>query len=174
MVNTRNRKYLPKKQQQIPSTLQIQNQKMISPNPNRGQNITLTDALEKLYEDIESAPSYSAKIDAYLRSNTVHSRHRRIVKKKFPRRKIISRFPFDIFMADLIEYPQFKFQNNGYVYILVIIDCFTRKVWVEPMKRKNAQWTADAFEAIFKKFDEFPIHIITDRGLGNLFSITII
>ena len=127
----------------------------------------MTDALEKLYEDIESAPSYSAKIDAYLRSNAVHSRHRRIVKKKFPRRKIISRFPFDIFMADLIEYPQFKFQNNGYVYILVIIDCFTRKVWVEPMKRKNSQWTADAFEAIFKKFDEFPIHIITDRGLGK-------
>ena len=160
MVNTRNRRYSLKKQQQIPST-QIRNQKMINPKQNHGQNITLTDALEKLYEDIESAPSYSAKIDAYLRSNTVHSRHRRIVKKKFPRRKIISRFPFDIFMADLIEYPQLKFQNNGYVYILVIIDCFTRKVWIEPMKRKNAQWTADAFEAVFKKFNEFPVHIIT-------------
>ena len=166
MVNTRNRRYPPKKQQQIIST-RIRNQKMINPKQNHGQNITLTDALEKLYEDIESAPSYSAKIDAYLKSNTVHSRHRRIVKKKFPRRKIISRFPFDIFMADLIEYPKLKFQNNGYVYILVIIDCFTRKVWVEPMKRKNGQWTADAFEAVFKKFDEFPIHIITDRGLGK-------
>ena len=170
MVNTRNRRYPPKKQQQIPST-QIRNQKMINPIQNHGQSITLTDALEKLYEDIESAPSYSAKIDAYLRSNTVHSRHRRIVKKKFPRRKIISRFPFDIFMADLIEYPQLKFQNNGYVYILVIIDCFTRRVWIEPMKRKNAQWTADAFEAVFKKFNEFPVHIITDRGLGK-FSFT--
>ena len=134
----------------------------------------MNDALEKLYEDIESAPSYSAKIDAYLRSNTVHSRHRRIVKKKFPRRKIISRFPFDIFMADLIEYPRLKFQNNGYVYILVLIDCFTRKIWVEPMKRKTASWTADAFEAIFKNFDEFPTHIITDRGLGNLLSCFVI
>ena len=167
MVNTRNRKYLPRKQQQIPSTLQIQNQKMISPNQNRGQNITLTDALEKLYEDIESAPSYSAKIDAYLRSNTVHSRHRRIVKKKFPRRKIISRFPFDIFMADLIEYPQLKFHNNGYVYILVIIDCFTKKVWAVAMKQKTADWTADAFESVFKKFDQFPTHLITDAGLGE-------
>ena len=134
---------------------------------NPGRKITLKDALEKLYEDIESAPSYSAKIQAYLRSNTVHSRHRRIVKKKFPRRQIISRFPFDIFMADLIEYPRLKFQNNGYVFILVVIDCFTRKIWVEPMKRKSAQWTADAFEAIFKKFNEFPTHIITDRGLGK-------
>ena len=72
--------------------------------------MTLKDALKKLYEDIESAPSYSAKINAYLRSNTVHSTHRRIVKKIFPRRRIIARFPFDIFMADLIEYPKKSFQ----------------------------------------------------------------
>ena len=133
------------------------------------QTVTLKDALKKLYEDIESAPSYSAKINAYLRSNTVHSTHRRIVKKIFPRRRIIARFPFDIFMADLIEYPRLKFQNNGYVFILVLIDCFTRKVWVEPMKRKTAQWTAESFDAIFRKFDEFPIHLITDRGLGKQF-----
>ena len=136
--------------------------------PRKKPNVTLKDALDKLYEDIESAPSYSAKIEKYLRNNIVHSRHRRIVKKTFPRRRIISRFPFDIFMADLIEYPKLKFQNNQYVFILVLIDCFTRKIWAEPMKRKNAQWTADAFESIFKKFDEFPLHIITDRGLGEL------
>ena len=34
------------------------------------------------------------------------------------------------------------------------------------MKRKTAAWSADAFEAIFKHFNEFPTHIITDRGLG--------
>ena len=127
--------------------------KTISPlNLETGQKETLKDALDKLYEDIESAPSYSAKIEAYLRNNAVHSRHRRIVKRTFPRRRIIARFPFDIFMADLIEYPRLKFQNNGYVFILVLIDCFTRKVWVAPMKRKNSQWTADAFESIFKHF----------------------
>ena len=71
----------------------------------------MKDALDKLYEDIESAPSFSAKIDAYLRNNTIHSRHRRITKKIFPRRRIISRFPFDIFMADLIEYPKKGFRT---------------------------------------------------------------
>ena len=34
------------------------------------------------------------------------------------------------------------------------------------MKFKNAKWTADAFESIFKHFNEFPLHIITDRGRG--------
>ena len=129
------------------------------------KNVSLNDALDKLYNDISSAPSFSAKIEAFLRSNAVHSKHRRIIKKTFPRRKVISRFPFDLFMADLIEYPQLRFQNSNYRFILVMIDCFTRKVWAVPMKFKTAQWTADAFESVFQTFDKFPVHLVTDRGL---------
>ena len=129
------------------------------------KDVSLNDALNKLYADISSAPSFSAKIEAYLRSNAVHSKHRRIIKKKFPRRKVISRFPYDLFMADLIEYPQLKFHNSNYRFILVVIDCFTRRIWAVPMKFKTGQWTADAFESIFKTFDKFPVHIVTDRGL---------
>ena len=36
------------------------------------------------------------------------------------------------------------------------------------MKEKSATWTADAFEMIFKNFDEFPTHLITDGGLGEI------
>ena len=101
------RRYQTVNQMQRSTTKQkrreIQNQiQQPQSNQDNGQNVTLKDALDKLYEDIESAPSYSAKIEAYLRSNTVHSRHRRIVKKKFPRRKIISRFPFDRFVATIL------------------------------------------------------------------------
>ena len=103
------------------------------------KDVSLNDALDKLYTDISSVPSFSAKIEKYLRSNAVHSKHRRIIKKKFPRRKIISRFPFDLFMADLIEYPQLRFQNSNYKFILIIIDCFTRKIWAVPMKQKTGQ-----------------------------------
>ena len=95
-----------------------------SDQPSRSQtkttsdkDVSLNDALNKLYNDISSAPSFSAKIEAYLRSNAVHSKHRRIIKKKFPRRKMISRFPFDLFMADLIEYPQLRFHNSNYRFI---------------------------------------------------------
>ena len=135
--------------------------------PETKKEISLKEALEKLYTDTKSAPSYSAKINAFLRENNVHSVHRRIIKKTFPRRHIIARFPFDIFMADLIEYPNLKFQNNRYVYILIMIDCFSKKVWAVAMKEKSATWTADAFEMIFKNFDEFPTHLITDGGLGE-------
>ena len=164
------------RQQQKPPTLlepPRQQPKLLAPPRNQehptkttsDKDVSLNDALNKLYNDISSAPSFSAKIEAYLRSNVVHSKHRRIIKKKFPRRKVISRFPFDLFMADLIEYPQLRFQNSNYRFILVVIDCFTRKIWAVPMKFKTAQWTADAFESIFKTFDKFPVHIVTDRGL---------
>ena len=133
--------------------------------PKSEKDKILTEKLTRLYEDISSAPSYSAKIANFLRHNYTHSLHRRITKKTFPRRRVISRFPFENFMGDLIEYPNYKWQNNGYQYILVLIDCFTKMIYVRPMKRKSKEWTADAFQTIFKEFDSFPINLITDSGL---------
>ena len=128
-------------------------------------DVSLQDALDKLYTDINSVPSFSAKINDFLRKNHVHSVHKRIVKKTFPRRKIIARFPFDVWMADLIEYPQLKYNNRQYVYILILIDCFTKKVYCAPMREKSKQWSVKAFESIFHHLDEFPKHIVTDGGL---------
>ena len=165
----RKKKILENQQKETPTQQPQPVQQPYQPvdQPETKKEISLKEALEKLYTDTKSAPSYSAKINAFLRENNVHSVHRRIVKKTFPRRKIIARFPFDIFMADLIEYPNLKFQNNRYVYILIVIDCFSKKVWAVAMKEKSATWTADAFEMIFKNFDEFPTHLITDGGLGE-------
>ena len=143
------------------------------PEPNQAQEDrerNLQDELDRLYTDIRSVPSYSAKINEFLRKNHVHSVHRRIVKKTFPRRRIIARFPCDIWMGDLIEYPQYKFNNRQYVYILVLIDCFTKKVYAAPMKEKTKQWSVKAFESIFIHLDEFPTHIVTDGGLGMPFN----
>ena len=58
--------------------------------------------LQRLYDDIKATPSLSAKINDFLRKHELHSKFRRIVKTNFPRRQIIARFPYEIFMADLI------------------------------------------------------------------------
>ena len=121
--------------------------------------------MSEIYQNVQSIPSFSAKINDFLRTNNLHSVHRRIIKKKFPRRRVIARFPFELFMADLIEYPRDKYNNNGYCFILVLIDCFTKMLYAAPMKRKNKEWCADAFESIFKHMDSFPINLVTDGGL---------
>ena len=120
-----------------------------------------------MYTNIKSAPNYSAKIKDFLRSYGGHNQYKRITKKIFPRRRVIARFPFDVWMADLIVYSQryIKRANSNYAYILLLVDCFTKKVWAVPMKFKTSKWTADALDSVLKTLDEPPINLVTDRGL---------
>ena len=97
----------------------------------------LKDKLNVLYTDITSKPSYSAKIAEFLRQHDIHGVYRRIVKRTFPRRRVIARFPFDLFMADLLEFPQYKFHNRGNRFALILIDAFTKKLYTAPMKKKT-------------------------------------
>ena len=128
---------------------------------------SLDDDLKRLYTEIRSIPNYSAKLAEFLRQNDVHSKHRRIVKKKFPRRHIIVHFPYQIFMGDLIEYQRndFKYANNGNKFILVLIDVFTKKAYARPVKRKNKFDMSLAMNSILQNLDHYPNTLITDEGL---------
>ena len=154
---TRRKKYQAKQNIPKPKLLAVKNLP-----PTKKDNLT---EMNEIYQSVQSIPSFSAKIKEFLRTNNLHSVHKRIVKKKFPRRKVITRFPFELFMADLIEYPSDKYVNNGYCYILILIDCFTKMLYAAPMKKKSKEWSADAFESIFRKMDRFPINMVTDGGL---------
>ncbi|CAG5091477.1 Oidioi.mRNA.OKI2018_I69.PAR.g13067.t1.cds [Oikopleura dioica] len=126
---------------------------------------SLEDQIQALYENVASAPAFSAKVAEYLRKNKIHSTHRRIVKKRFPRRRIIVDTKFKIFMGDLIVYKGYKFSNRHNVYILLIIDCFSRFVWTRPLKTKGKIDVANALNDIFQDLPEWPNSLITDEGL---------
>ena len=145
------------------------NPEMNVPN-DRPQSVEPTESdkdMKELYTRIKSIPNYSAKLAEFLRQNEVHSKHRRIAKKKFPRRHIIVHFPFQIFMGDLIEYQRndFKYANGGHKFILVLIDVFTKKAYACPVKKKNKFDMAVAMQSILDKLDHFPNTLITDEGL---------
>ena len=164
MVNTRRTKIsTPQKQNsQIPK--EVIKEKDLS---NEQKELDVKEKLKEIYSNIKSSPSYSSKIADFLRQDKNYSLHRRIVKRTFPRRKIITHYPFQIFQADLIEYSQssFTYANKGYRFILVVIDCFSKMLYAQPVKRKSAEYMADAIDLIFKQFDFFPNSLITDRGL---------
>ena len=130
-----------------------------------------TDPLEldmnQVYTNIKSTPSFSSKINAFLKKNETYSLHRRVAKKIFPTRRIITHYPYQIFMADLIEYtqPGYRHANRGYKYILLVIDCFSKFIWTRPMKKKDKITTADAMDSILRELDNHPNSIITDEGL---------
>ena len=138
------------------------------PIPDQNQaDQNLEDNLEEVYTKIESAPNYSAKIAEFLRKNKVHSTHRRVVKKNFPRRHIIVHFPFQILMADLIEYlqPDYKHANKNYGYILVVIDVFSKMAYARPVKKKDKFSVSQALQSILINLDHYPNTLITDEGL---------
>ena len=167
-MKTRSKEY---KNRGIPNVSQIKKTRQPSQERQHDAKIDynnrndLRDKLNVLYTDITSKPSYSAKIADFLRQHDIHGVQRRIVKRTFPRRRVIARFPFDLFMADLMEFPQYKFRNRGYRFALILIDVFTKKLYTAPLKKKTKEETAKAFEAIFHDFDEFPINLVTDKGL---------
>ena len=55
---------------------------------------------------------------------------------------------FDIDLASLIYYAD---DNNGYKYLLVVIDIFSHYAWVEPIKDKTAKEIVNAFDKILHK-----------------------
>ena len=130
-------------------------------------NGSYDDKLRLLYNDLKSPSAFSAKLEDFLRQHEPHSLNRRVVKRTFPRRRIRARFPFDFWMADTINYLMMKGSNDGFAYILVIVDCFTRRIWAVPMKKITGDAARTAFESVFEDIQaeaNYPRHLVTDGG----------
>jgi hypothetical protein len=54
--------------------------------------------------------------------------------------------------------------NNGYKYILTVIDVLSKHAWAIPLKNKSGIKTAKAFSTIFQENKRFPKNLQTDRG----------
>ena len=88
--------------------------------------------------------------------------HKRIIKK-FKRRYIYSPGIDVIWTTDLILIPKYAKQNNGYKYILTILDTFFKYAWIALTKKKDKRTIANAFENILKK-GRYPQKLWSDGG----------
>ena len=52
----------------------------------------------------------------------------------------------EIWAADLIDMQEFSKDNNGIIYLLTVIDIFSKFVWIVPLKRKTGQKVANVFQ----------------------------
>ena len=66
-----------------------------------------------------------------------------------------------------MEFPRIDYANanNGYKYICILIDVFSKRVVARPMKRKDAESSSLALENMLLSLPTIPKHLITDRGL---------
>lgn len=83
-------------------------------------------------------------------------------RKNFKRRRVIIKSLFDLFQGDLVDMKEYYKENNGYKYILVVINCFSKYVWAFPLKTKTSKEVAVSLEKVFRI--QKPIHFCTDSG----------
>ena len=84
-------------------------------------------------------------------TNTIH----KPVRRRFPRRKIVVADSKQQFQADLIDCSYLQKYNDGFKFILVMIDVFSKYVYVECMKNKTSQSVITAFSKILKRSGYF-------------------
>lgn len=86
------------------------------------------------------------------------------LRKKFKRRRTIVKGLHDLWQSDLAQMDLFARENNGYSYILVVIDCFSKFVWAKPLKNKTGLEVTQAFSYILKHSKTTPKNLQTDQG----------
>ena len=117
-----------------------------------------------MYKDLSQPGSFTAKIKKYLYSNVTHSLHK-TRRKKFNRRRIITYYPSQIVQMDLMDLQQISGSNSNYKYVLLCIDCFSKKIWLRKLKTKTGAETSEAIKSIIIDMDWPPQTVIFDEGL---------
>lgn len=73
------------------------------------------------------------------------------VRKRFPKRRIITKGIDDLWACDLVLMNKYSSENEGYSYILNVIDTFSKFVWALPLKKKDGKNVSKAFQKIIEK-----------------------
>ena len=66
---------------------------------------------------------------------------------------------------DLIELRNISGSNYGYNYILLVIDCFSKKIWLRKLKTKTGKETSEAIKSVIIDMSWPPQTVIFDEGL---------
>ena len=131
--------------------------------------------LKKVYFDASNPASFGGvhrlaeetklhpkKVSEWLKNQWAYSLHKP-VRKKFLRRKYVSRGINHQWQADLMDMQKYARENNGFRYILIAIDIFSRQAYAMPVKNKQGPEIANAIDLMFQ--DVRPMYLQTDLGL---------
>ena len=106
------------------------------------------------------------KIKAWLEKQDAYTLHRP-VKKRFARNPYSVNNVMDVWECDLVDVRALGKYNDKYVYILSVIDVFSKFLHLVPLKSKTGTAVSSAFQSIFKDprySTRRPIWLRTDKG----------
>ena len=102
-------------------------------------------------------------IRKFLHKQDAYSLHKP-VRRRFRRNHIIAAGKDDLWMCDLIDMVKFEKWNDGNKYILLMIDVFSKFVWLPSLKIKSGPCVPMAFQDIFEASNRTPSRLLSDKG----------
>ena len=136
-------------------------------------------SLRKLYEDPEFPASFAGRerfyhalkqqnpsvslnnVKSKLRAVDSYTLHKPTRKPKLYRRIYTKGINY-LYQCDLVDLSAFQQDNDGYKWIITIIDTFSKKAWAFKMKRKTGQSVVKVMTPFLRK--NTPKKIQFDQG----------
>ena len=120
---------------------------------------------DKLYQAVKEDGRYNIsrhQIQKWLQNQEAYSLQK-ATRHKFKKTPIIVAGKDDQWSADLMDMVKFSKHNNNVNYVLVVVDTFSKYLWLRPLKDKTGPSVAAAFKDIFKEGRK-PNRLRTDKG----------
>jgi transposase InsO family protein len=121
--------------------------------------------VNRLYYDIKKDGKFKLsrkQIKEWLMKQDTYTLHKP-VRRNFKRNRVIVGGIDQQWQLDLADMQTMQKFNNGYRYLLVCIDVFSKYAWVIPLKNKTGPALVDAFKIILSSGRK-PEKIMTDQG----------
>lgn len=120
---------------------------------------------DKFWKSLENegkADSYSkAEVKKWLNAQETYSLHRPVIRS-FKRRRVYVESINEQIEGDLIVLEKKAQANEGYKYILVCIDVFSKYAWAKPLKTKNGSEVKEKLSEIIG--ENPPLSFRSDSG----------
>lgn len=120
---------------------------------------------EKLYQAVKQDEKYKIgriRIRQFLNNEDPYSLMKPI-RRSFPRSNVVVDTIDSMWDGDLADVTNISSQNDGYKFLLVLIDIFSRFLFIVPLKNKQHQNITDALKSVFKTGRK-PRALRTDKG----------
>lgn len=120
----------------------------------------------KLYQVVKREGKYDiglGKIKKFLQNQDAYSLQKKVKRRGFKRRRVVVQGIDYQWEADLADVQNLSEYNNGIKFLLVIVDVFSRFMWVRPLKDRKAKSVIEAFQDILRG-PRRPKAIRTDKG----------
>ena len=121
----------------------------------------------KLYNEIKNRGKYTIPlrlIKEYLSSQETYTLLRN-VRTKNSKPYYVSYFKYYLLQCDLVDMSRFASSNDGILYLLTVIDTFSRYLWIVPLNDRKGKTVSTAFENILKGINDNVHYLCSDRGI---------